>query len=215
MATAVRAHDDDGGKAAPSSVAEDGNHHRLPLEASLRQMKFASGGYLNNPNGVTDSKFLSASHDHARSLRSAGLSKQAGQTRKIFRDFRIADQPKKQRIVECLAQTLLKMTPRRLSSWTIAAKSSPHLNGLLEGYAQYEIGADGRLVDVSDVNLDGLQDRARVEVDHKGKAYFDNWRDPEEGNPFSGQLDEGMLSGFLDLLQDVSRQDSRRRRLSE
>ena len=107
MATAVRAHDD-GGKAAPSSVAEDGNHHRLPLEASLRQMKFASGGYLNNPNGVTDSKFLSASHDHARSLRSAGLSKQAGQTRKIFRDFRIADQPKKQRIVECLAQTLVR-----------------------------------------------------------------------------------------------------------
>lgn len=78
------------------------------LEISLKRMKFASSGYLDNPNATTDSEFVSASKDHARTLHAAGLYKQAGEMSKVYKDFEAAEPSKKRRIVICIARSLVR-----------------------------------------------------------------------------------------------------------
>ena len=105
---AMRAAAAEGNSSTPSN--NNGGSGACSLDTSLRQLKFASCGYLDNPNGVTEFKFLSASYDLASAMyHTLGLSVQAGQMRKVFKDFRIAKtHKKKQRIVESVARTLVR-----------------------------------------------------------------------------------------------------------
>lgn len=62
----------------------------------------------------------------------------------------------------------MRVTVKTLTKWTIGGIVS----AAQVGYALYEIEKDGRLVDVSDVNLDGVIDSARIDVDYDGIADY-------------------------------------------
>ena len=80
----------------------------IALEASLRKLKLSSSGFLDNPNNVTDSQFVSASKGHVSAFRAARMFKQAGEMTKVHKDFEVARPTKKQRIVAYVAKTLVR-----------------------------------------------------------------------------------------------------------
>ena len=81
------------------------------LQASLNRVKFACSDCLDNPTKETKARFSAASEEHVSALEGAGLKKQAGHMRKVDKDFRNAKTTsKRQRIVECLAKSLVSKT---------------------------------------------------------------------------------------------------------
>ena len=92
------------------ATTRNGDHRdaESALDASLHRMKFACSDYLDNPNDATDSEVLFASGNHARAFQGARMYKQAGEMRKVHKDFEAANPPKKKRIVASLARTLVR-----------------------------------------------------------------------------------------------------------
>ena len=101
------------------------------------------------------------------------------------------------------------MTRKKLIGWSIAgAVSSAGV-----AYALYEITTDGRLIEVSDVNLDGWTDEHRIDVDYDGVAdytlldrdfngEFETLVDADNTVLTEG-LDDGIMGGLIEFFSNL------------
>lgn len=100
------------------------------LNASLNKLKLGTSDYLDNPNNRTEAVLASSCDDQARALQNAGLTKQAGEMRKVQKDFTTANPSKKQRIVAALGRTLVSNTATMHTSRASPPRSTVGISGM-------------------------------------------------------------------------------------